>query len=624
MQQVDTLGRYRIEKELGRGAMGRVFLAYDPQIDRRVAIKTIQIFASLPESERAQARDRFLREARSAGKLLHPGIVTIFDVGEADGVPYLAMEYIEGWTLDVYCRPDELLPVPSVVALIAAAADALGFAHRNGIIHRDVKPANIMKVGETAVKIMDFGLAKGPTTSMTHDGSLLGTPNYMSPEQIRGEALDGRTDLFSLAVVLYEMLTGERPFAGDSVSSVLYRIVNEPPREAALHLDRVPPALAAFLERALDKSPDKRFPDGKTFAIALRRAGAEVQAATMRGPRRSVAAAGRTVASDASSSVARRRSSLPWIVGLVVVVAGIAAWLVPKFLGPPPVPLAHATVRAEPASASLSLNGTPLTTAEISFPAAGPYGVLTATQGCREAKHRIEPADAGREIVIAVDPVTAEVSVDPGVAGAKIALNGKDAGAAPASLTLDLCRDNAIDATADGYRPAHAAIPPKATPLEARNAAAGLRLEAIPMGRLVLPATRVPVTFSVDGQPARGAALDLPAGTHEVKAASAEHFVELTTHVDVPPGGSATPRFEIPALARLVVQTFPPNCRVSLQRDGSPWREIGETPLRYELAPGRYAVHIVSALNGETRDEQIDLRAGINAPLRVSFGRSAR
>src|SRR5262245_1801745 len=150
--QVDTLGRYRIDKELGRGAMGRVFLAYDPTIDRRVAIKTIQIFAALPASERDSARERFLREARAAGKLLHPGIVTVFDVGEAEGVPYLAMEYVQGKTLDTFCRPDALLPTPTVAALVAGAAEALAFAHKTGIVHRDVKPGTILSVGYSGMK----------------------------------------------------------------------------------------------------------------------------------------------------------------------------------------------------------------------------------------------------------------------------------------------------------------------------------------------------------------------------------------------------------------------------------------------------------------------------------------
>ena len=213
--QPEQLGRYRIVKELGRGAMGRVFLAHDPEIDRSVAVKTIQIFSALPEHERAEARERFLREARSAGKLMHPGIVTLFDVGETEGLLYLAMEYVEGTTLDHFCVAENLLPVRSVVELVAGAADALDYAHHAGIVHRDIKPANLMRSGEQSVKIMDFGLALPAAGSLTQESVLRGTPSYMSPEQIRGATLDGRSDLFSLGVVLYELLTGERPFAGD-------------------------------------------------------------------------------------------------------------------------------------------------------------------------------------------------------------------------------------------------------------------------------------------------------------------------------------------------------------------------------------------------------------------------
>ena len=160
--QSDSLGRYRIERELGRGSMGRVFLAHDPEIDRKVAIKTINIFAALPQGERRTARERFLTEVRAAGKLLHPGIVAIFDVGEESGVPYLAMEYVEGRPSISSAGTDTLLPVSTVAELVASAAETLAYAHREGIIHRDVKPANILRVGESGTKIMDFGLAKVP------------------------------------------------------------------------------------------------------------------------------------------------------------------------------------------------------------------------------------------------------------------------------------------------------------------------------------------------------------------------------------------------------------------------------------------------------------------------------
>ena len=267
-----TFGRYRIVKELGRGAMGRVLLAHDPRIDRPVAIKTIQIFAGLPESERAAARERFLREARSAGRLSHPGIVTMFDVGEQDEVPYLAMEYVRGVELDGFCAVETRLPTGTVADLVARVADALDYAHREGVVHRDIKPANLMRVGETDVKIMDFGLAKDAGGNLTQEGTMFGTPSYMSPEQIRGEPIDGRSDQFALGCVLFEMLTGTKAFGGDSVSSVIFRVVHESPGGGAVASSDIPEPFAAVVTRALSKNPAERFPSAGEFAEALRRA----------------------------------------------------------------------------------------------------------------------------------------------------------------------------------------------------------------------------------------------------------------------------------------------------------------------------------------------------------------
>jgi hypothetical protein len=228
------------------------------------------------------------------------------------------------------------------------------------------------------------------------------------------------------------------------------------------------------------------------------------------------------------------------------------------------------------------LNGAPVAGGRVQFDAGGPFGVLTASQGCREAKHRLEPGDAGREIVLAFDPLTADVTVDPGVSGATVSVNGQPIGTAPATIPLDLCRDNAIEVNAPGFRAAAVSIPAKATPLVARNAAAAMTLAAIPMGRLVLPATRVPTTFLVDGSPATrdGRGMEITAGTHEVTAISEDHFIEVRANVDVPEGGVVTAALPVPALGRLVVQTFPPECRVSLKRDGAAWRPVGDTPLR--------------------------------------------
>jgi serine/threonine-protein kinase len=627
---VQTLGRYRIERELGRGAMGRVFLAYDTEIQRRVAIKTIHAFEALPAADRKQARERFLREARAAGRLLHPGIVTIFDVGEADGVPYLAMEYIEGTTLDTFCREGDLLPPSAVAALLAHAAEALAFAHARGVIHRDVKPANLMRVGTAAVKVMDFGLAKSAATKVTHDGALFGTPNYMSPEQVRGETLDGRSDLFSLGVVLYEMLVGAKPFAGDSVSSVLYRIVHEAPRDLGPELARVPPPLAAVVTRALSKHREGRFADGFDFAVSLRRAidGTGVAAppasrarprpgAPMRHPGQPVAEA------LAPPAPPRRRGVFPYVVGGVFVagIAGAALLLGGRRVPEVAVPALEALVRTEPPGGTVLLDGAPVGGGLVRFGGSGPFGVLSTAQGCREATHRLEPADAGREIVLALDPARAEVGLDAVASGARLALNGAAPVPLPATLDLDLCRENRLQVTARGFRDGTVVIPAGATPLAARSAAAALQLDRIPLGRLTLPAAAVPLRYFVDGAPvARGTrAVELPVGPHEIRARNDDLFVEIVVPVEVTAQDTIAPSIAVPPLATLVVQTFPPEAKAWLSREGGTWREVGETPLRRQVAAGAYSLRVRDPASGTTREQRVVLRAGANAPVRVSF-----
>ena len=214
------IDRYEILGELGHGAMGVVYKGRDPIIDRLVAIKTIRFDRLYEEQEIQGLKDRFFKEAQAAGKLSHPNIVTIFDVGEDRGLSYIAMEYVEGEVLSQYLLQDHLLPVDEVLEIIAQAAEALDFAHQRKIVHRDIKPANIMRTSEGQIKVMDFGIAKFPSSTLTQAGSILGTPSYMSPEQIRGEDLDGRSDLFSLGCILYELLTGVKPFRGESLAAL--------------------------------------------------------------------------------------------------------------------------------------------------------------------------------------------------------------------------------------------------------------------------------------------------------------------------------------------------------------------------------------------------------------------
>ncbi|HKF22007.1 MAG TPA: protein kinase [Candidatus Angelobacter sp.] len=256
---LETIGRYEIIGELGRGAMGVVYKAQDPTIGRTVALKTLRL--DVHGIETAEIVRRFQNEARAAGLLNHPNIVTIYDAGEQDGNFYIAMEFMEGTTLQEMLAEKRILPADEAIHLTREICKGLDYAHAHGIVHRDVKPANIMITASGAVKIMDFGIAK-TGGSVTSTGQVLGTPNYMSPEQVKGRPLDGRSDLFSFGVILYEMLTGEKPFAGQNVTTIIYKIVNETPI-APRDLDTtIHPGLSAIVTKALAKPPDERYQSG--------------------------------------------------------------------------------------------------------------------------------------------------------------------------------------------------------------------------------------------------------------------------------------------------------------------------------------------------------------------------
>ncbi len=267
------LGRYQVEKELGKGAMGVVYLGKDPKIGRVVAIKTMALSQEFEADELAEVKERFFREAEAAGRLAHQNIVTIYDAGEEHDLAYIAMELLKGGDLVPFTKPGALLPIDQVVSIIARTADALGYAHRQSVVHRDIKPANIMfHLESDTVKVADFGIARLTDSSKTKTGMVLGTPSYMSPEQLGGKKIDGRSDLFSLAVSLYQMLSGKLPFEGDSMGQLMFKISSQPPTDILSINPDVPARIVAFLDRAMDKEPDNRFQTGEEFAAALREA----------------------------------------------------------------------------------------------------------------------------------------------------------------------------------------------------------------------------------------------------------------------------------------------------------------------------------------------------------------
>jgi len=267
-----SLGRYRIQGKLGQGAMGLVYKAIDPKINRVVALKTMALELEFDPEEAQEVKMRFFNEAEVAGRLNHPHIVTIYDANEEDGLAYIAMEYLDGTDMRQYGRKDKLLPVNKVMELAAQIAEALDYAHKQGVVHRDIKPSNIiLDATGRNVKVVDFGIARIGTGSKTKTGVVLGTPPYMSPEQLSGKTVDGRSDIFSLGILLFELLSGQRPFDADSVTTLMVKIAKDPHPDISTLRGGIPVCMRNIIDKALEKDPNKRYQTGGALRLALMR-----------------------------------------------------------------------------------------------------------------------------------------------------------------------------------------------------------------------------------------------------------------------------------------------------------------------------------------------------------------
>lgn len=323
---METVGPYRVVKELGRGAMGVVFEAFDPAIGRTVALKVILSQPQATAEEDAQAKLRFAREASAAGRLSHPNIVTVYQLGEHDGAQYLVMEYVTGVSLEAMLAPAVPLSFPSALGILTQIAAALDCAHALGVVHRDIKPANILVTRDGTVKLTDFGIARIASQNMTQTGFTMGTPAYMAPEQIMASKVDGRADQFSLAVVAFQMLSGKRPFEAPTVQALMFKIVSGKPRRIEEANALLPRAVAEVISRGLSKDPARRYRNCSEFAADLR--------AALASPAAPATVAGRPQSAPAPEprpAIARRLRGWPLIaacalVGVAAVAAG--AWFV--------------------------------------------------------------------------------------------------------------------------------------------------------------------------------------------------------------------------------------------------------------------------------------------------------
>jgi serine/threonine-protein kinase len=380
------LGKFELLRSLGQGAMGEVFLARDPAIGREVAVKTI--LASTTAGP--EAKERFAREAQAAGTLSHPGIVTIHEFGEDQGVLYLAMEFVEGDDLRDLLASGGLSKA-ELLEILAQVSEALAYAHRKGVLHRDVKPSNIRvsrEGGRLQAKLMDFGIARMAESTLTSTGLLMGTVAYMAPEYVKTGTADPRGDLFAVGVMLYEGLSGQLPFAGDTTATILYRLVHEAPKPLPPSaLAGASPALRGILDRILDKDPERRYPEGDALAAALRAA----KDPTWPGDRHTA-----TVAMARPAQVVSNRGRYAKVAALVIVLSGGAfAWRHRPRSKPVPAPIQAPPAETLPVASSL-------------VPAASKSAVEPKPEPIMKAKPAPPPPEAQ-----AAEPVPSEASADP-------------------------------------------------------------------------------------------------------------------------------------------------------------------------------------------------------------------
>jgi eukaryotic-like serine/threonine-protein kinase len=421
---LQSSGKYRIKQVIGKGAMGVVYRGFDPNIERVVAIKRIQK-SKFQDQDWHSIAQRFRREAQAAGRLHHPNIVTVHDYGEEDGDPYIVMEFVEGVNLGGYLQQKRSLSVDETLSIMGKLLNALAYSHSKGVIHRDIKPGNVFIMDNGEVKLSDFGIAKLEQSDLTQPGLVLGTPSYMSPEQIKGKEIDVRSDLFSAGVVFYEMLTGKRPFEGDQIYAVMNNVLTLSPTDPCQLNPEIPSNLKSVIRKALEKNPDNRFQTADEFARALKDCGRDAD----------------TVALPAPSLSARRRMLMAVLACLAVAaIAGAGVWMGRQFVRPSPLK----SQPSGPGSGIVS-GGVPMPSGAhprqvepvkkaASVPAAAPPGPASVARPGGPPSAKTSSPTPARPAPGA--PTEPRVSILTTPAGASVYINGKSYGITPVTIAL--------------------------------------------------------------------------------------------------------------------------------------------------------------------------------------------
>jgi len=635
------IGKYTITGRIGKGGMGMVYRAWDEVLEREVAIKTLTLEKSLEDEH----RQRFQIEAKAAAKLQHPNIVTVFELGDDRGLPFIAMELLSGVDLEALLRSGDQLLLAEKLDVMAQVCRGLHFAHERRIVHRDMKPSNIRVLEDGSAKIMDFGIAKLGASGVTKSGMMVGTVHYMSPEQIRGKTLDGRSDVFSVGVILYQLLTGQRPFPGDHPTEILYKIVHNPAPPLEVDLGECGPPLSAALERALAKDADQRHPSAASLGEELARiASQHLRASGASTPEvaESVSASRRLVGDGQLEEGVRRLREVtdrhPDSVEAQRALRFATHEMQRRALAPEETadeyPELAATFRPAvtqvqdgqaPPTTLLPPAPTVMTAAPppasalrrfgwigVAAAAALAVGVLLAVRP--DSPRPDAPAVGGTPVSAPAKPgapdgasgptranrMTIKVTSDP--TGASLSMDGQPVGITPTSLSIDPSTSARLTFTREGFHTREVRLQPNNIPAEVR---VGLETSG-PTGNVALDST-YPVEvmwrgrLMVDKEASKS--FMLPAGEQSLVVISREYFLRTTMTVEVR-GGETVP-FTPPTLGRVNVRANPDNCQVFIDGAFVDYPPILNRP----LAGGPHTVSFRWP-DGVSRDETVDVKPG--------------
>lgn len=622
-----TIGRYQVLRLLGSGAMGSVVLAEDPRIKRKVAIKLMKLEAVRTEADQHEHLMRFQREAEVSGLLNHPGIVAIYDVGEEEGYgPFLAMEFVPGKPLDGLMKEGGALPNKEKLRIAVGLAEALDHAHAKGIVHRDVKPGNVMVGEDGRTKLMDFGIAKREDASLTQTGTFLGTPSYASPEQIREGKVDSRSDIFSFGVLVFELMSGQSPFPGTSINTILYRIVNEPPVEVQPPvLGVLPDGWHRVFDKVLSKRPEDRHATCTAFVRDLLDAVTDIAKEDRRELLGQLRMNGdapipeiRSTAYDETMVVARpepKGSGRIWLAGAAAVLLAVGGWF--AFLRPR---AARLQIDSQPTGARVFVNDLAVGTTPMNQPLQPGDALRLELKGYRPLTYAYKPGEAPP--IFPMEPVISEEVIDSVPPGATVVLDEKPLeGETPMKVRWNQGQPHRLTLTREklGYASDFA---PGETPagraFELKEATTADTRQEPPLdprapGTLKLAGAfgvRVKVDGKDMGDLAPGATLPLPPGPHKVELASARHYFKDSRSLSVT-AGQMVP-LNLPALATLTVETFPGTGKVlvdgqdtGIESDGSGVR----------LAEGRHTVTVRGPKGSKTEAVEVRGDKGLRFPL---------